>query len=183
MGMTGAADNTDTENEMRVTGHEMQLTRQVGEHLVAAELGRLGYVATPFAGNVPMYDLLVADVRGYAIPVQVKAINKGSWQFSADKFLRITRADDGFQNKEGRTVLINPDLICIFVVLKGRGADEFYIFPLREIQDHCDNVYKPRGPGSKNPDSLHCAISPSDLSGFKDNWDLVKHAFPSPPPD
>ena len=42
------------------TGHDNQLTRQIGEHLVAAELGRRGYVATPFAGNVPMYDLKVA---------------------------------------------------------------------------------------------------------------------------
>jgi hypothetical protein len=56
------------------TGREMQLARQVGEHLVAAELGRRGYVATPFAGNVPMFDLLAADIRGYAIPIQVKAI-------------------------------------------------------------------------------------------------------------
>jgi hypothetical protein len=71
------------------TGRGMQLTRQIGEHLVAAELGRLGYIAAPFAGNVPMYDLLAADSRGYATPVQVKAINGGSWQFSADSFLNI----------------------------------------------------------------------------------------------
>jgi hypothetical protein len=69
---------------MRTTGRDMQLTRQVGEHLVAAELGRRGYVASPFAGNIPMFDLLAADPRGYAIPIQVKAINGGSWQFSAD---------------------------------------------------------------------------------------------------
>jgi hypothetical protein len=37
---------------VRTTGREMQLTRQIGEHLVAAELGRRGYVATPFAGNI-----------------------------------------------------------------------------------------------------------------------------------
>jgi len=46
----------------------MQLTRQIGEHLVAAELERMGYIAAPFAGNGPMYDLLAADGRGYAIP-------------------------------------------------------------------------------------------------------------------
>lgn len=63
------------------TGREMQLTRQVGEHLVAAKLGRLGYVATPFAGNVPMFDVLAADIRGYAIPIQVKSINGPSGSF------------------------------------------------------------------------------------------------------
>jgi hypothetical protein len=36
---------------VRTTGREMQLTRQIGEHLLAAELGRRDYVATPFAGN------------------------------------------------------------------------------------------------------------------------------------
>ena len=35
------------------TGREMYLTRQIGEHLVAAKFGRMGYLATPFAGNVP----------------------------------------------------------------------------------------------------------------------------------
>ena len=33
------------------TGRDMQITRQIGEHLVVAELGRRGYVAAPFAGN------------------------------------------------------------------------------------------------------------------------------------
>jgi hypothetical protein len=35
-----------------------QITRQIGEHLVAAKLGRMGYFATPFAGNVPLFDIL-----------------------------------------------------------------------------------------------------------------------------
>jgi hypothetical protein len=28
-----------------------QLTRQIGEHLVASRLGRMGYIAAPFAGK------------------------------------------------------------------------------------------------------------------------------------
>ena len=55
-------------------GRAMQLARQIGEHLVVAELGRRGYVAAPFAGNVPKFDLLAADVDGFAFPVQVKTI-------------------------------------------------------------------------------------------------------------
>src|ERR1035437_10022537 len=34
-----------------------QLTRQLGEHLVVSKLGRLGSLATPFAGNVPDFDV------------------------------------------------------------------------------------------------------------------------------
>ena len=71
------------------TGLSTQLTRQIGEHLVAAKLGRMGYVAAPFAGNVPLFDLLAADERGFTIPIQVKAINGISWQYHADDFLKI----------------------------------------------------------------------------------------------
>ena len=56
-------------------GFNTQLTRQIGEHLVVAKLGRLGILATPFAGNVPDYDLLASDLSGHSLPLQVKAIN------------------------------------------------------------------------------------------------------------
>jgi hypothetical protein len=46
---------------------------------VAAELGRRGLIATPFAGNVPIFDLLAVDEKGRAIPIQVKTINGPSW--------------------------------------------------------------------------------------------------------
>ena len=49
-------------------GHNVQLTRQIGEHLVAAEPGLRGYVAAPFAGNVPMFDLMAAVVRAMPFP-------------------------------------------------------------------------------------------------------------------
>ena len=35
-----------------------QLSKQLSEHLVAAELARRGIVATPFSGNVPDIDIL-----------------------------------------------------------------------------------------------------------------------------
>jgi hypothetical protein len=35
-------------------GRRVQLTKQIGEHLVAAELGRRQFIAAPFAGNVPV---------------------------------------------------------------------------------------------------------------------------------
>lgn len=106
------------------TGRGTQLTRQIGEHLVAAKLGRLGYVAAPFAGNVPLFDLLAADVRGYAIPIQVKTINGVSWQFSADTFLDI-EVVDGVQNVKGKKQLINLGLICVFVLLSKDDKDIF----------------------------------------------------------
>ena len=155
----------------------MQLTRQIGEHLVAAELGRMGYIAAPFAGNVPLYDLFAADSRGHAIPIQVKAINGGSWQFSADTFLNI-EVVNGEQVVKGTTKLLNPNLLCVFVLLIGRGKDEFYLFRLSDLQKHCAKVYRPRGQSSRNPDSRHCAVSPKEFSRFKENWKLLESVLP-----
>jgi hypothetical protein len=139
--------------------------------LVAAELGRRGYVATPFAGNVPMYDLLAADLSGRAVPIQVKAINGPSWQFSAKTFLDIEIGKER-QTVNGRLVLPNPQLLCIFVFIKTPGTDEFYIFRLQDLQDHFFKIYKGRKK-PKNIESLHCAIWPDELKQFRDNWDLV----------
>lgn len=153
------------------TGHENQLTRQIGEHLVAAELGRRGFVATPFAGNVPMYDLLAADLSGRAVPIQVKAINGPSWQFNARTFLNIEIGENR-QTVKGRVVLSNPELLCIFVFIREPGTDEFYIFQLRDLQDHFFRTYRGREK-PRNIQSLHCAIWPKELKQFRDNWNLV----------
>lgn len=153
------------------SGRDMQLTRQIGEHLVAAELGRRGYVATPFAGNVPMFDLLAANLDGRAVPIQIKTIKGPSWQFQADNFLLIEIVD-GVQVVRGKAVLENPDLLCIFVLLEKQGEDQFYIFRLRNLQEHLSRSYK-GGRRPKNPKSLHCAIWPKDLKPYLNNWKLV----------
>jgi hypothetical protein len=101
----------------RKKGLSNQLTRQVGEHLVASKLGRMGYIAAPFAGNVPLFDILAANERGFSIPIQVKAINEGSsWQYQADTFLKIDLVGKT-QVLRGKKSLLNPNLICIYVLL------------------------------------------------------------------
>ena len=54
-----------------------QLSKQLSEHLVAAELARRGIVATPFSGNVPDIDIL-AFKSGKSISVQVKSAKTGN---------------------------------------------------------------------------------------------------------
>jgi hypothetical protein len=154
------------------SGHSNQLTKQIGEHLVAAELGRRDLIATPFAGNVPMYGLLVADQRGHAIPVQVKAINRGSsWQFQITSFLDM-KIIKGIQKITGSKALVYPNLICLFVVVKSAGLDDFYIFTLQDLQKHFRQNYK-GGRRTKNPESTHCAIWPKHLVSYKDKWGLI----------
>ena len=53
-----------------------QLTRQISENLVVAELGRREIVATTFSGSVPDIDILAYKNRT-SIPLQVKAVKKG----------------------------------------------------------------------------------------------------------
>lgn len=157
------------------SGHSTQLTKQIGEHLVAAKLGRMGYVATPFAGNVPLFDILAADQNGVTIPIQVKAINRGAWQYRADSFLEIDIAE-GFQHVRGKRLLPNPYLICVYICLKPDELDDFYVFYLRELQEFTSQVYRSRR-RPKNPQSTHCAIYPKDLTQFLGNWNLIDQAF------
>jgi hypothetical protein len=72
------------------TGRDTQLTGAVGEFRVAAELCRRGLLATPFAGNVPHYDIVASGQHGGHAAIQVKAINGGAWQFDIRRFLQVT---------------------------------------------------------------------------------------------
>ena len=167
------------------TKYNNQLTRQIGEHLVVSKLGRLGIFATPFAGNVPDFDVLASDLSGHSLPLQVKTINGGSWQFNAKTFLEIEPHDD-YQVVKGEKKLRNQDLLCVFVLLKPDERDEFYILPLRALQQHCLKVYL-KGQSlplevrrRKNPKSTHCAARPRDLKeyGVKEgDWSLVTKRF------
>jgi len=165
------------------TINSTQFTRQIGEHLVAAKLGRLRLFATPFAGNVPEFDLVVANGYGQSSLVQVKAINGHSWQFSdARTFLNIDMVRNEqkqiVQVVKGKKKLSNPNLVCVFVMLRESENDEFYIFRLKDLQAIIEKHYKENlksknGVRPKNSESTHCAVSPNDLLKYRDNWPLV----------
>lgn len=127
--------------DIRGQGYSNQLTRQIGEHLVVAKLGRLGILTIPFAGNIPDYDLLASDLSGHSLPLQVKTINGPSWQFSATSFLDIKFEGDR-QVIQGEKKLSNPNLICVFVFLKSEGDDEFFILTMKDLQKHFLKNYK-----------------------------------------
>jgi hypothetical protein len=155
--------------------YKTQLTRQIGEHLVVAKLGRLGIIATPFAGNVPEYDIMASDLSGHSLPIQVKAINGPSWQFKATSFLDIE-----FKGKKqvvrGKIKLLNPNLICVFVYLKKEGNDDYYILKLKDLQQHFFEHYK-GGIRPNNPESIHCAVRPKELAKHKGKWPLITRHF------
>ena len=96
------------------TGRSVQLTKQVGEYLVAAEVCRRGYIATTFTGNVPHYDIIASDENGRHQAVQVKTIASRAWQFDMRDFVEIRL--DGKRQVIGKPVHPPyPDLVCVFV--------------------------------------------------------------------
>lgn len=164
------------------TGSSTQLTRQIGEHLVAAKLGRRGLFATPFAGNVPEFDLVVANESGRSFLVQVKAINGSSWQFSDARTFLDIEMDGNKQVVKGKRKLANPNLVCVFILLRENEVDEFYIFRLKDLQAVIERHYSgylesKGGIKPKNPSSMHCAVSPKELAKYRDNWSLVSESL------
>ena len=138
------------------TGKQIQSTGQAGEYLVAAEICRRGFIASTFTGNVPDYDIVAVNENGKILPIQVKAIRGKSWQFNAGKFLDIELK--GTQQTV-RKSLNEPikDLICVFVILRQYGDDEFFIFTWKDLRSIIKKNYPSPRVRPKNPKSLHCA--------------------------
>ncbi|MFN3392190.1 MAG: hypothetical protein ACK40N_10555 [Meiothermus ruber] len=160
------------------TGHSNILTKQIGEYLVACELARRGLIVATFSGNVPDFDIIATDRKGNSIPIQVKTVRGGAWQFSVDKFAEIKF--DGKKQIIGEFKRQNiPNLICVFVFAGEKyGADEFFVLEWIRVQEiavanHAHWLGLHGGVRPKKYDSLHCAIKKSDLTKYKDNWSLI----------
>ena len=163
------------------TGRSMQLTRMIGEYLVCAELCRRGLLATTFTGSVPDFDILATDKDLQTIPIQVKANAKGDWILRADSFLDIDYNEETkIQTIVGKRDFKNSKLIYILVKLVDQGKDELYILRLQDLQrlifkNHGEYLQKHGGRRPKNPESMHTAILSRHLSGYRDNWKLLKY--------
>lgn len=161
------------------TGREIQLTKQIGEYLVAAELGRRGYTATTFTGNVPYFDILAADATGRALAIQVKAIRGSTWQFgNARQFVDIQL--NGEQQVLGKpTDPPQRSLICVFVALGAYGSDRFFLFDWIDLQNVIVSQYRQYlehkgGFRPKRYDSFHVAVPLNALTHFEDNWEIIE---------
>ena len=99
-------------------GRDNKLAGQIGEHLVCAELGKRGYIATSFTGNVPEFDLIVVNDDLKIVPVQVKTSRGDNWPSLASKWINIEIDDVKKQQIDhGDLTISNPDLIYICVAL------------------------------------------------------------------
>jgi len=158
-----------------------QISGQIGESIVVAELGRQGIVATSFSGNVPDIDIL-AYANGKSVPLQVKAQTTGSPGVDATKYLNI-QIDGKKQMVKSKTKDIDRDLIFVMVkVGEQYGEDEFFVFKQGVVQDLVNTNYRRflkmhNGVRPRNPNTTHCSYYVEDLVPYKDNWKLVKDAL------
>lgn len=163
-------------------GYRNNLAKQMAEHLVCTELGRRDLVATPFSGNVPNYDILVADSSGRALPIQVKATRGDTWPTNARHWMNIELdSQTGVQKYIGLNSLPTPDLVYVCVALTpldSASRDRFFILTMAELQAVCKRSYKAwmdphnwRRP--KQVASFDLRYKIEDLEEFEDNWTLI----------
>lgn len=154
-----------------------QLTGQIGEALVVAELGRRGVIATAFAGNVPDVDVL-AYVNGLTFALQVKSWRAGGLHTDASRFAKIEWLGDR-QIIKGRVELADDNLIYVYVKIgENHQLDEFYLIRQKDLQDivirnHQAWLDKHDGVRPKNPKSTHVTVKKTDLDPYKDNWEIL----------
>jgi hypothetical protein len=113
------------------SGRNNKLTAQIGEYLVCAELGKRDLIATPFAGNVPAFDVLATDEFCRTVPIQVKTTRGDNWPTDARTWLNIEFDEKTKTQKNlGRAKIKNPDLIYVFVVIASdeKSKDRFFSF-------------------------------------------------------
>ena len=158
-----------------------QLTRQISENLVVAELGRREIVAITFSGNVPDIDILAYKNRT-SIPLQVKAVKKGNLSANAKDYLDI-EFDGDKQKVKGKSGDVDRSLIFVIVYIGEQLEDEkFYICTKGDIQDiileaHTKFLQKHKGVRPRQLQSTHCAYNEKYLIAYKDNRQLILDSF------
>ena len=165
------------------TGLSNKLTGQIGEYLACAELGKRGYIATSFTGNVTEFDLIITNDKLTTIPIQVKTTRGENWPTRADLWINIKI--DEKEKKQidfGNVKIEHPELIYICVALAELTSgekDRFFILTKLELQDICSKNYRNwisriNWKRPRNYKSLDNRYYISDLLQYENNWKLIE---------
>ena len=135
-----------------------QLTGMRGVYLVAAELSRLGLIASPTSRGAMGADILVTDqacTRSFSVQVKTNARTFGF-------FLLNERAKE----------IVSPTHVYVLVNLrsaKGVDATEFFVVPSRVVAEKMKLFAAKTG-------SKWWALSRKDVLPYKDNWHIFEAA-------
>ncbi len=170
------------------SGWHNKLVGQIGEFLFCAEASRrLNCIATPFSGNVPIFDVLVTNEHLQTTPVQVKTAAGKNWQFNAENFIEIELdASDQSQTVTGLAPSEHPDLIHAFIWIdpEDRSNDRFFLLTLLQLQETIAKNYaayleRQGGSRPRNWESTHCSVRLEHLAEFEENWQLIRDRLKS----
>lgn len=164
------------------SGAHNKLIGQIGENLVAAKLGTLGYYASPYAGNVPGFDLTAVDSKTLSsFPVQVKcSTGKTLVHSQIDRWVETNIDSTGKYAFGELTKLEHPNMLWIMVNLpKGQiESARYFICRAADIQKLVVERFlafierhqyrRPNGGNSKQ-----AILSIRELHRFEDNWQLI----------
>ncbi len=131
---------------------ENQLTGMRGVYLVAAELSKIGFIASPTSRSAQGADILVTDTdckKSFAVQVKTNAHTFNFW----------------LVNSKAKT-LQSKTLIYAFVNLKKDGI-EYYLVPSTFVAKNID-ISKP----SKTQQSVWYSIELEKIKKYKDNWKI-----------
>lgn len=144
-------------------------------------------MATPFAGNVPHYDVLATNEALKTVPIQVKATNGNtSWIVGdARVWMEIEQCEQsGKQTIMGPTSIAHPDLITVYVWLSRDPGkpDRYFILKRSELQalvhrSYSDWLQKHGGVRPRKSNSYLVAIWINELEPFENNWRLILEAL------
>ena len=169
-------------------GRNNKLTGQVGEFLVCAELGRRGLIATPFAGNVPAFDILAADELCRTVPIQVKASNSDNWPADARHWMNIEFDEDTKrQNYREPAKIENPDLIYVCVAIapaNSTDGDRFFVLTKSQVQNAIIKGYsewmdKRDWVRPRNPESYDARYLIEAIAKYENRWELITQRLAS----
>jgi len=166
------------------SGRSNKLTGQIGEYLVCAELGKRDLIATPFAGNVPTFDVLATDEFCRTVPIQVKTTRGDKWPTDARHWINIQYDKSTKTQKNlGRQEIKNPNLIYVFVAIANddKNKDRFFILTKIQLQEivfthYCEDMDKREWRRPRAPESYDCRFSIPEVQGFENNWTLISDA-------
>lgn len=149
-----------------------------GQRVTREKLSELGFRILPSTERGVAFRAALGE---RSIPIKVKTIRYGQWQFTASSLMDITISVDGVQTVHGRKPPPDPDLVCVLVKLD-EGA--FFILTLGELYDVVCTQYETwlaqqGGRRPNKPDSMHCQARGKDLIPWEDNWDLVRKRLAS----
>ena len=128
-----------------------QMTGMRGVYLVAAELSRLGFIASPTSRSAFGADVLVTDQRckrAFSVQVKTNALNRHSW-LVGERAIELASASHIY-------VLVN-----IRPSVEGDRYD-YYVVPSKTIAKLVKRYDR--------PNSVFFAVDRSAVSPYKDKW-------------